>query len=99
MILTGRQVPAEEALRIGLVNAVHPLQQLLAEAVAMAAQIGRNGPNAIRMAKRLMSLAFSGDPGSGLAAEAAAFASAFGSTEQREGMGAFLEKRTASFND
>lgn len=99
MILTGRHVGADEALRIGLVNAVHPLPRLLPEAIAMAAQIGKNGPRAIRMAKRLMSLALSGNPGSGLAAEAAAFASAFESAEQREGMGAFLDKRPASFQD
>jgi enoyl-CoA hydratase len=99
MILTGRHVAADEALRIGLVNAVYPLSQLQSEARAMAELIGRNGPSAIRMAKRLMSLAFSGNPGAGLAAEAAAFASAFGGAEQREGMGAFLEKRPASFND
>jgi enoyl-CoA hydratase len=99
MILTGRHVAADEALRIGLVNAVHPQSQLLAEARKMAEQIGRNGPSAVRMAKRLMSLAFSGNPGSGLAAEAAGFASAFGTAEQREGMGAFLDKRSASFGD
>jgi enoyl-CoA hydratase len=99
MILTGRHVAADEALRIGLVNAVHPQSQLLAEARKMAEQIGRNGPSAVRMAKRLMSLAFSGNPGTGLAAEAAGFASAFGTAEQREGMGAFLDKRPASFGD
>src|SRR3954470_22431597 len=46
MILTGRQVAADEALRIGLVNAVHPLPRLLPEAMALAAQIGKNGPQA-----------------------------------------------------
>jgi enoyl-CoA hydratase len=98
MILTGRHVAADEALRIGLVNAVHPLADLIAETKAMAALIARNGPFAVRAAKRLMGLAFAGNPGSGLAAEAAAFGAAFSNAEQREGMGAFLEKRTAQFS-
>ena len=97
--LTGRHVEADEALRIGLVNSVHPAGGLLPEAREMAEHIGRNGPRAVRTAKRLMSLAFSGNPGSGLAAEAAGFAAAFGTAEQREGMGAFLEKRPRAFDD
>jgi enoyl-CoA hydratase len=97
MILTGHHVMADEAQRIGLVNAVHPLPRLLDEARLMAAQIAKNGPRAVRDAKRLMWLAFAGNPGAGLAAEAAAFAGAFSGAEQREGMHAFLEKRTPEF--
>ena len=46
-----------------------------------------------------MQLAFAGNPGSGLAAEATTFGAAFGKAEQREGMGAFLEKRSPEFGD
>ena len=48
MILTGRHVAADEAMRIGLVNAVHPLSRLIPEARAMAVQVGKNGPCAVR---------------------------------------------------
>jgi enoyl-CoA hydratase len=97
MIFTGRHVAAEEALRIGLVNAVHPLDQLLPAAREMAAQIARNSPAAVRAAKRLMSQAFAGNPAAGLAQEVRAFATAFAHPDQREGMAAFVAKRDASF--
>jgi enoyl-CoA hydratase len=98
MIYSGRQVDAQEALRIGLVNAVHPLDQLMAAARELATQITTNSPVAVRAAKRLMALAYAGDPGAGLAAEVAAFAAAFAAPDRREGMRAFIEKRAALFS-
>jgi enoyl-CoA hydratase len=97
MIYTGRQVHAEEAHRIGLVNAVYPLDQLMAAARAMAAQIARNSPAAVRAAKNLIGLVFAGDQAAGLAAEMAGFGAAFASPERSEGMRAFVEKRAADF--
>ena len=99
LILTGRHVHADEALRIGLVNAVHPLEQLLPAAQELARSIARNSPRAVRSAKALMKLAYEGSPGAGLDAEARAFGAAFESADQREGMTAFVEKRTAVFQD
>lgn len=99
MIYTGRQVDAAEALRIGLVNAVHPLQQLLPAAREMATLIARNSPLAVRAAKRISALAFAGDPGAGLASELSAFAEAFSTADQREGMRAFIEKRQPIYRD
>jgi len=98
LILTGRRVGAEEALRIGLVNAVHPADRLLPEALALAAAIAKNSPSAVRAAKAAMAVAF-GTPGPGLATEVELFASAFGTPDQREGMAAFIEKRPPSFAD
>jgi enoyl-CoA hydratase len=97
MIYTGRQVPADEAHRIGLVNAVHPLDKLMPAAREMAAQIARNSPAAVRASKSLMALAFTGDPAAGLAAEVAGFGAAFAAPDRSEGMRAFVEKRAADF--
>src|SRR5918993_2454545 len=93
MIYSGRQVNAQEALRIGLVNAVHPLDQLMGAARELAAQIAKNSPTAVRAAKRLIAMAFTSELGAGLAAEVASFAAAFAAPDQREGMRAFIEKR------
>ncbi len=97
MIYTGRQVHAGEAHRIGLVNAVYPLDQLMAAARAMAAQIARNSPAAVRAAKNLIGLVFAGDQAAGLAAEVAGFGAAVASPDRSEGMRAFVEKRAADF--
>ena len=97
MILAGRRVAAAEALQIGLVNRVVPLPDLMPAAAELAATIAANGPVAVRAAKRLMALAFDGDPVVGLETECAVFGSVFGTPEQREGMGAFVEKRKPSF--
>jgi enoyl-CoA hydratase len=99
MILTGRRVGAEDALRIGLINAIHPLERLLDESVALAEAIARNSPRAVRAAKELMRLAFNSQQASGLHAEAIAFGRAFADEDQKTGMQAFLEKRAATFAD
>lgn len=99
MILTGRRVAADEALRIGLVNAVYEPDHLLNEALAMANQIAKNSPRAVSASKRLIGLALAGHPAAGLSSEAHAFADQFGGADQREGMTAFIEKRRAEFAD
>lgn len=99
LIFTGRRVPAAEALQIGLVTAVYPADDLMMEALTLAGQIAANSPSALRAAKRAMSLALAGDPAVGLATELAFFGQAFGTPDQREGMSAFVEKRTATFSD
>jgi enoyl-CoA hydratase len=99
MIYTGRQVAADEALRIGLVNAIHPLAELMPAAREMAERIARNSPWAVRAAKELITHSLAGNPGAGLAAEAVAFGAAFATGDPREGMTAFFEKRPAAFPD
>ena len=98
MILSGRWVRAEEALRIGLVNAVHAQDELLEKAVELAASIAANSPAAVQAAKKLMRIEGNAAPAIGLEHEAQAFALLFGSKDQREGMAAFLEKREAHFD-
>jgi enoyl-CoA hydratase len=97
LIYTGRRVKADEALKLGLVNGVYPLPELLPAARALADAIAKNSPRAVAQSKRLIRLALNGSIDEGLAAEANAFGEAFETEDQREGMGAFVEKRAATF--
>jgi len=97
IIYTGRRVLAEEALRLGLINAVYSADRLLPEAIALAGRIAAGSPTAIRTAKRLLALSFAGDPAAQLATELTLFGASFGTADQREGMRAFVEKRPPSF--
>ena len=99
MILTGRRVKADEALRIGLVNAVYPMAELMPKARELAELIAKNSPLAVRASKRLMQLAFNGQVTSGLDTERYAFADSFGTADQVEGMNAFVEKRSPVYAD
>lgn len=98
MILTGRPVDAAEALRVGLVNHVHPAGELIDRAVEMAEEIASKPPWTIASAKALCNLALDGDLKGHLAREIDAFALAFTTPEQREGMTAFFEKRPPDFS-
>ena len=98
MILSGRWVKADDALRIGLVNAVYPQDELLEKATELAGAIARNSPSAVQASKKLMRIGRDVSPQVGLEHEAQAFALLFGGAEQREGMAAFLEKRDANFD-
>jgi enoyl-CoA hydratase len=93
LIMTGRLVDAEEALRIGLVNAVFPPEELLGKALELARALAAKSPLVLAAAKRAMNRTLYGD----LGAEADAFAGLFGSDDQREGMAAFIEKREPEF--
>ena len=93
MIYTARNIKAEEACRIGLVNAVYPLEELYAAAEKMARQIAANAPIAVRASKKAINEGLQVDIDSAAAIEEGCFGSCFGTADQREGMSAFLEKR------
>jgi enoyl-CoA hydratase len=97
LCMTGDVIGADEALRIGLVNALVPEAELLNRAVATAKRIATRGPLAVAQCKRVL---LRGE-GLALAAacelEAQAFAELFGTADLSEGMKAFLEKRPARF--
>jgi enoyl-CoA hydratase/carnithine racemase len=97
MIYTGKRVTADEALRIGLVNAVHAPDALMGAVIALALQIAEAGPTAVRASKRLMALTRGTTSVSALAEEARVFADQFAGDEQTEGMTAFIEKRKPAF--
>lgn len=94
---TGDVIGAEDALRIGLVNAVVPHDQLLSKVTEVATKIAAKGRLAVAQCKRVV---FSGADVSldvANALETQAFAMLFGTSDRREGMKAFVEKRKASF--
>lgn len=93
MILLGERVDANSAERIGLVDDVVPKGQALERALAMAEQVGKQSPSAVRACKRLIQGARSGTPQQTLVAERAAFVELFDTDDRREGVSAFLEKR------
>ena len=93
MVYTARNIKSDEALRIGLVNAVHPLSELYAAAEKMASTIASNAPIAVRAAKKAMNDGISLPIGDAVVCEEKAFGSCFETKDQQEGMGAFLEKR------
>lgn len=97
MIYTGLRVTAEQALAIGLVNRVVPLEQLMKSAVELAGQIAGNAPLAIRFSKAAINRAFEKPRSASLADEARFFADAFNTADQHEGMSAFLSRRKPHF--
>ena len=97
MITTGRMVTADEALAMGLVNAVHAPAELMPAAQAMAGKIGANGPLAVRFAMEAALRGRSLPLDEGLRYEANLFGLVSATADMREGMKAFLEKRKAEF--
>lgn len=97
LILTGRNMDAEEAERAGLVSRVVPADSLLDEAAATAAIIAGMSLSASRMAKEAVNRAFESTLAEGLLYERRLFHSAFATDDQTEGMAAFVEKRPPNF--
>ena len=99
LIYTARNVKAEEAKSIGLVNKVVPAESLLEEAKAMMQTILSKAPLAVRYAKIAINEGIQMDLYRGLELEKDVCALTFGSDDSKEGMSAFLEKRPAVFQN
>jgi enoyl-CoA hydratase len=95
LLYTGRSVDAEEAVRIGLVNGIH--DPVLDKAREVARQLEGKSPVALRVLKRLANRALGGDHPANLDAEAGSFGELFSSEDAKEGLTAFVEKRSPNF--
>ncbi len=93
MIYGARNIKADEAYRIGLVNNVYPLEELLPAAKKLAATIARNAPIAVRNCKKAINEGLQVDMDQAIVIEEKLFGDCFESYDQQEGMKAFLEKR------
>ncbi|MHB8767216.1 MAG: enoyl-CoA hydratase-related protein [Deferrisomatales bacterium] len=97
LVTAARQIKADEALRLGLVNHVYPAGALADEALKLARTVASKGPVAVRLAKEAVQRGQDLDLENACVLESDAFALCFATADQVEGMGAFLEKRKASF--
>ena len=93
LVLTGRQFTAEEALAMGLINRVVPVEVYLEEAQALAREIASKPPIAVQMGKASVNAVFDDYLDRGLMTERRNFYMLFATEDQKEGMRAFVEKR------
>ena len=99
MIYTGKAIRADEALRIGLVNAVYEPEELMDRAMEMAQKMLANAPIAISLAKQSIGEGYDLDADAAIALENDLFGQCFATADQKEGMDAFLNKRKAAFTN
>lgn len=92
MIYTARNIKADEAYRIGLVNAVYPAEELLAQAEKMASSIAKNAPIAVRNCKKAINEGLDVDMDKAIVIEEKLFGDCFETEDQKYGMAFFLDK-------
>jgi enoyl-CoA hydratase len=97
LILTGEIITAQEAHRLGLINEIHPAQELEARTMELANKIAEKSPVALSMAKTSVKNAARSNLREGLDREVDLFALCFSSEDKEEGVRAFLEKRKPEF--
>ena len=97
LILSARPFGADEALRWGLVNAVFPAESLLDECLQVAQAIAANAPIAVRQARQAIHRGLQMSISDGLAFEIEAYHRTIPTNDRREGVRAFVEKRTPDF--
>ncbi|MBB4211061.1 short chain enoyl-CoA hydratase [Rhodothalassium salexigens DSM 2132] len=99
MVLTGRRIDAEEAERAGLVARVVPTEELLDEALKTAETIAELSRPAVMLAKESVDRAYETTLAEGIRFERRVFHSLFATEDQKEGMAAFVEKRSPQFKN
>jgi len=97
MILTGDPIDADEALRVGLVNRILPLPDLVPSALELASRIASRGPVAVRAARRAVYEGLGRDFAAGMAVEEFLFNESIRTEDASEGPLAFAEKRAPNF--
>ena len=97
LIYTGKAIKADEAMRIGLVNAVVPQAELMDKAMELANQIAANAPLAVKAAKLCINDEYDMDADAAIQNESVIFGRCFLTEDQKQGMKAFLEKGKYEF--
>jgi len=97
LVYTGNIIRADEALRLGIINKVFSPETLMEETIKTAKKIANNAPIAVAYSKKVINKGLSMDMAQAVELESQAFASLFGTEDQKEGMKAFMEKRKADF--
>lgn len=97
MVLTGRMMDADEAERSGLVSRIVPVDELIDEAVKTAEKMANLSRPVVMLAKESVNRAYETTLSEGVRFERRVFHSTFSTEDQKEGMAAFAEKRTAEF--
>ena len=97
LLYTGDIIDANEAYRLGLVNKVVPVEELMPAVTALAQKILSRAPVAVQLCKAAVNEGLDTDLETGTAYEAEVFGLCFATADQKEGMGAFVEKRKAEF--
>jgi len=93
LLYTASNIKAPEALSLGLVNAVYPIEELMPAAMKLAVKIAKNAPIAVRATKKAINDGQEIGMDAAIVVEENLFGSCFETEDQREGMLAFLEKR------
>jgi enoyl-CoA hydratase len=99
LIFTADAVTAKRAYEMGIVNKLFPPEHLLPEAKKLASRIAQKGPIALRLAKRVIESGYNKELSEGCKLEMSAFVDCFTTSDCKEGMKAFLEKRKPVFTD
>ena len=97
LILTGRMIDAQEALERGLVQHVYPAAELMPKTVELATAMAAKSPIALYYAKEATNRSLHGDIGGNLVHEADLYSLMFSTEDAREGLNAFVEKRSPTF--
>jgi enoyl-CoA hydratase len=97
MCLTGNMINAEEAEKAGLVSKIFPADKLLAEAIKLGEKISSHSPLIVQLCKESVNQAYETTLQSGLQFERRTFHATFSTSDRKEGMTAFVEKRSPNF--